>query len=285
MSCCGRRKSLRDRYGNWAFITGATSGICKAMALQLATKENINVVLVARGQAGLDQTANEIKAANPNVQVRTVSADLSSRDSVAQILAAVADIEIGILIPGAALEDHGFFVNADLEKQTKLIDMDCFVPMQLALRLGHLMSQRKRGGILFISSLSGWGGQPYMAHYGAAKAYILTLGEGMYHEMKGSGIDVTVLSPGPTKTPMIKDLPINFAKMGLAVMSPEDVASYGLRHLGCGAHAIPGFRNRVMANMTAKMMSRNMAGSVMRVMLGRQLKMPKNPYDQQSKVQ
>ena len=278
MSCFGRNKSLRERYGNWALITGASSGIGRSLALQIAA-ENVNLVLVARGKANLDQTAQDVKAVNASVEVRVVSADLSNRDSINQIIQAVADIEIGLLIPNAAIEDHGFFMLSDAEKQDKLIEMDCYAPMRLAHHFGKLMVQRRKGGILFVSSLSGWGGQPYMAHYGAAKAYILTLGEGLYHEMRGSGIDVTVLSPGPTKTPMISDLPIDFAKLGMAVMSPDDVARYALKRLGKSAHAIPGMRNRVMQNMMSKTMTRNFAGRMMRMMLRKQLKLPNQPWD------
>ena len=98
--------------------------------------------------------------------------------------------------------------------------MDVIVPMALAHHFGAKMAEQGRGAILFVSSLSGWTPQPYMAHYGAAKAYVLSLAEALHQEMKDKGVDVSVLSPGPTQTPMMQATGIDFASMGMAIMQP-----------------------------------------------------------------
>jgi hypothetical protein len=116
--------------------------------------------------------------------------------------------------------------------------------------------------------------QPYMAHYGAAKAYVMALGEGLYQEMKDQGVDVAVLSPGPTETPMMKATGIDFASMGMAVMQPGPVAESGLAALGHRAHAIPGLRNKLMVFFMTRVMSRGLVGWMFKKMMGRALKIP-----------
>jgi short-subunit dehydrogenase len=109
------------------------------------------------------------------------------------------------------------------------------------------------------------------ALHGAAKAYILALGEALHYEMADKGVDVSVLSPGPTDTPMTANTGIDFASMGMAVMRPEDVAAAGLAALGHSANAVPGFRNRMMVWMMTRMMPRWGVGRMFRWMMGRAL--------------
>ncbi len=137
------------------------------------------------------------------------------------------------------------------------------------------MAARGRGAILLVSSMSGWAAQPYMAHYGAAKAYILSLGEALHHEMKDRGVDVAVLSPGPTDTPMAAGTGIDFASMGMAIMQPEAVAATGLAALGRRPGAVAGSRNRLMAWMMTRLMPRAWVGAMFRKMMGRALGIPR----------
>jgi short-subunit dehydrogenase len=114
--------------------------------------------------------------------------------------------------------------------------------------------------------------QPYMASYGAAKAYILAFGDALYHEMKDKRVDVSVLSPGPTDTPMAAGTGIDFAAMGMQVMQPAPVAAYGLAALGNRPDAIPGARNRMMAFMTTRLMPRRWVGAMLKMMMGKALR-------------
>ncbi len=258
---------MMKRYGQWALVTGATSGIGRALARQLAA-QGMNVVAVARTQGRLDELATELRA-KPGVEVRALALDVSTRQGIEALIAAVADLEIGVLIPCAAFESKGYFVETSQQSHEQLLDMDCYGPMRLAHHFGGLMATRRKGAILFVSSLSGWAGQPYMAHYGAAKAYVLSLGEALHHEMKDKGVDVTVLSPGWTDTPMSAGTGIDFASMGMAVMQPEDVASAGLARLGRGQNAVPGFRNQLMVLMMTRWTPRAWLGAMFRMMMKR----------------
>ena len=262
-------RQLKQRYGDWALITGGTSGIGAALATELA-KEGLNLVLVARSTRALQQQADKLMQEH-GIQVRTIAADLSNEEGLTHLLQASADVPVGVLVPCAAMETQGVFVEADAQQQSAMVHMNVIAPMSLARSFGQGMARRGQGAILFVSSLSGWMPQPWMAGYGASKSYINGLAAGMHFEMKGTGVDVSVLSPGPTDTPMAKATGIDFKAMGMTVMDPKDVAACGLDALGQRLDAIPGGKNRFMVFMMTRLMSRATAGAMFRKMMGKAL--------------
>lgn len=262
-------RNLKQRYGNWAVITGATSGIGSALATELA-REGMNLVIVARNQAALTDKAREL-IDQFKINVKTLSADLSTPEGLQQLLDFTSDLEIGLVIPSAAIETQGYFVESDGTKESAMVQMNVTAPMTIARHYGATMAKRGRGAILFVSSLSGWMPQPYMAHYGGCKAYVMGLGAGLHFEMKDKGVDVSILSPGPTDTPMAAATGIDFKSMGMSIMSPQAVAACGLDALGCKLDAVPGLRNKVMAFMMSRLMPRSMAGAMFKVMMGKAL--------------
>jgi uncharacterized protein len=256
------RTRYRERYTGWALVTGATAGIGSAIAEQLAAG-GMDLVLVARSAPRLEERARELRD-RYRIKVEVHRADLSTRTGVDALIEGLGDREVGVLVPCAAAEERGYLIDGDLAAHQRLLDMNCYGPMRLAHHFGHGMAQRRNGAILFVSSLSGWSAQPYMAHYGAAKAYVLSLGEALHQEMKDKGVDVSVLSPGPTDTSMAPDVNAELAKMGMAVMSPDDVARAGLSALGRRPNAVPGVRNKFMMTMMTRLMPRAWAGAMFR---------------------
>ncbi len=258
-----------ERYTGWALVTGATAGIGSAIAEQLAAG-GMDVVLVARSASRLEERARALRD-QYGIKAEVLSADVSTRTGIDALIEAVGDREVGVLVPCAAVEERGYLIDGDLAAHQRLLDMDCYGPMRLAHHFGRAMAERGNGAILFVSSLSGWSAQPYMAHYGAAKAYVLSLGEAMHQEMKDKGVHVSVLSPGPTDTAMAQDINAELVKMGMAVMSPEDVARAGLSALGRRPNAVPGVRNKMMAMMITRLMPRSWTGGMFRWMMRRVL--------------
>lgn len=258
-----------ERYTGWALVTGATAGIGSAIAEQLAAG-GMDVLLVARRASRLEERARALRD-QYGIEAEVLSADVSTRAGIDALIAAVGDREVGVLVPCAAVEERGYLIDGDLEAHRRLLDMDCYGPMRLAHHFGQAMAQRGNGAILFVSSLSGWSAQPYMAHYGAAKAYVLSLGEALHQEMKDKGVHVSVLSPGPTDTAMAQDINAELVKMGMAVMSPEDVARTGLSALGRRPNAVPGMRNKMMLLMMTRLMPRPWTGAMFRWMMRRVL--------------
>lgn len=267
-------KNMKERYGNWALVTGGTAGIGAALVDQLAA-DGLNIVLAARTQTKLDEQAAKIRS-NFNVEVRTVAVDLTIPEDTQKLIDSVKDLEIGVLIPNAAVENTGYFVETSIERQQALVQLDVTSPMTLTHYFGAKMAGRRRGAILLVSSISGWMAQPYMAGYGAAKSYILALGAALYQEMKDKGVDVSVLSPGPTKTAMLESAGLEVESMGMKVMDPSDVARAGLQALGSRPDAIPGARNRMMVHMMTRVLSRRAGGAMFRKMLGKVLGVEKN---------
>ena len=257
------------KYGPWALITGGTSGIGKAFAEQLAEK-GLNLVLVARRQQLLDKISKEISEKH-SVEVLGLKADLSDPASIEFVKEATEKLEIGLFIPNAAVENHGEFVDGNMAREMQLVQLNSVTPMQLAHHYGNKMKSRGKGGIIFLATTIGYGGTPFFSHYAASKAYVLSLGEGLHYELKKYGVDVTVLSPGGTDTPMAENIGMDMKNSPMPMMTPEDTARVGLKALGSRPSVIPGVQNNMMAFLGKHIMTRKanvaMFGKMMEKML------------------
>lgn len=238
-------KSYTDKYGPWALVTGASSGIGREMAEQLAAK-GLNVVLVARRQNRLESLSRELTE-KYGVQARALRADLFKHDAIDEIEAATRDLDIGLVIPNAGAEISGEFVEGSVEENSALVHLNIVAPMQLANVFGRRLKKRGRGGILFVSSVFAYQGIPLVANYAATKAYILSLGEALHVELGRYGVDVSVLSPGLTATEMTANMDIDFNKMPIFNMKPERAARVGLEALGKKPTVVPGLLNKFYA--------------------------------------
>lgn len=238
-------KKFTKKYGPWALVTGASSGIGKEMATQLAAK-GLNVVMVARRQNLLDDLRTKL-IEQYHVEVMVLAMDLQSQDAITQLDAATRNLDIGLVIPNAGVEIVGEFVDTDVHKNSALVQLNTIVPMQIANLFGARLKQRGNGGILFISSLFAYQGIPYVANYAASKAYILTLGEALNVELGKYGVDVSVLSPGLTATEMVTNMSIDFKKIPMFTMQPDQTVRIGLSALGNKATVVPGLLNKIYA--------------------------------------
>jgi len=242
-------KNFKQQYGPWALITGASSGIGREMSEQLA-QQGMNIVAVARNQENLDSLKDSLETRFA-IKVRTISADLSQAEASYAINKQTADLDIGLLIPNAGIENNGAFIDNPIEAEQKMLALNTVSPMLLSHLYGQRFKQRfannKRSGILLTSSLFGYQGVPFVSNYSATKAYILSLGEALNVELKPFGIDVTVLSPGLTDTAMPQNMEIDFTKMPITLHKPEIVARIGLNALGKKATIVPGFINKFYA--------------------------------------
>lgn len=238
-------KTFKQKYGDWALVTGATSGIGAELADQIAAK-GLNILLVARKEAELKEYAAKL-ATKHGVETAIIPADLATSEGVAKVKA--AEQEIGLLVPGAGLEVNGAFEKTSYEAELKVIQLNVTATFELAHHFSRGMVARGHGGILFIASLSGQMPNPYFANYAGTKAYVLNLGASLYGELGRKGVDVTVLSPGLTATPMVADNGMEWAKTPMVAMDPSLVASLALDGLGKRPLTVPGFRNRLMLAM------------------------------------
>jgi short-subunit dehydrogenase len=256
---------FRDKYGPWAIVSGSTCGIGEALATQLADK-GLNLVLVARREELLQQKADILEDKYP-IKTKRLCLDLSQPNSTELLEQATKDVEIGLLVVNAALEFHGEFLEKSLDAHQQLLQVNVNSPMQMARVFGEKMLRAGRGGMLFVSSMGGYSPQPYIAHYGASKAYLSSLGEALHHELKDKGVDVTVLAAGLTDTPM--GAPYRVMKMKL--MSPEDVARTGLKALGKTPLAVPGLFNNIMLVFLSRFLPRKLSPALTASMLKKSL--------------
>lgn len=236
---------FQKKYGPWALITGANAGIGKAIAYELAARR-LNIVAVARRRNLLEALKDELEQAH-GVEVRTLAIDLTDPDAIDNIEQATRDLTIGLIVPAAGVAIAEEFIATSFERNINLTRLNTNVPMQLVQVFAKKMAPRKRGGVLFVSSLFAYQGIPYVANYAASKAYILALGEALYVELKRHGIDVSVLSPGLTDTDMPANMPLDFSKLPMLYQSPGQVAKTGVRALGRKATVVSGFINKFYA--------------------------------------
>ena len=254
-------KSLKERYGPWALITGASSGLGAEFARQLSGK-GINLILVARRKERLENLAAELEGRN-NVEVKTIVVDLSRPDFMSFIHPVVRTVEVGLLVNNAGFGLAGNFLQNDLERELEMLDVNCRAPLILTHELGTQMVKRNRGGIILLSSISGFIATPFMTHYTASKAYNLFFGEGLWYELKEQGVDVLALCPGGTRTEFHQLAGIR----AIGAMPVEPVVTLALRKLGKKPSAISGWRNQVMiflARLNLRWVNTTVAAKIIR---------------------
>lgn len=225
--------SLKERYGPWAVITGASEGTGAAFAHRLAA-EGVNLILVARREAPLAALAAEVRG--QGVECITASADLSAPDAAGKVIAAAGDRDIGLLITNAGADTNGgLFLDRDIEAWAQLVHLNALTSMRLAHHFGRAMRERKRGGIILVGSGACYGGLNGIAVYSGAKAFLLCFGEGLWAELRHHGVDVLSLILGRTDTPAHRRLlEQNGQPVPQGLARPEDVAEIGLAQLPHG---------------------------------------------------
>ncbi len=237
------------RYGPWALVCGASDGIGEAFAEQLAAA-GLNVALLARRQPLLEKLAQRLQSAH-GVQTRVIIADLSTEQALDDIAAATEDLELGLLVyVSGSPTCFSTFLEQEREYWEKLTALNCRTPLQLAWHCGRKMQSRKRGGMIFLSSLASRNGANGTAVYCASKAFDHIFAESLWHELAPHGVDVLCLMAGATDTPTVKQkLKLDFEAMfpGMNMEMPAaDVAREGLESLGSGPLRVAGEQNRAL---------------------------------------
>jgi short-subunit dehydrogenase len=228
-----------SRHGPWALVLGASDGIGAEFARQVAAA-GISVVLVARRAAVLDELAAAIGDAH-GVQTRVVPLDLATPGAAATLLAATADLEIGLLVSNAGADDHGCdFLDAPLDEWFALNQRNCVLITELCHSYGTAMRARGRGGMLLVTARSGFAGAARVTIYSATKGYVRNLAEGLWAELTPYGVDVLALVVGATNTPALQKVLAASGVSGPELAEPADVARIGLEHLTDGPVCVPG---------------------------------------------
>lgn len=256
-----------QRYGSWALVTGASSGIGEAMARHLAGA-GLNVVVAARRIDRLTALADELRSTT-EVQVRPVQVDLSTAEGIDLLDKAVADIDLGVVVANAGSAHPGSFLLASAEEQLDVLRLNVLTPMEMFHRFGGRLVEQGRGAMIVTGSSSAFTGVSMLANYAATKAYVGTLAEGLHREWAAAGVDVAVVHPGPTRTEMVEMDGVDFSAVPAAWMSPEQVATATFRGLGRKAVIIPGAANRIQHVLFTRVLGRRLSARIWSHLMGR----------------
>ena len=256
-----------EQFGPWALVTGANSGIGAAFANRLAS-QGYNLVMVGRQEIAVQQAA-ETLARKHGVKTRSIIVDLSKDDFLQQISEQTSDLDIGLLISNAGADAMGALLRVELPDLKQMLHLNTTSHLELVHHFGRRFEKRGKGGILLVSSTAALQGTPYLGNYAGSKSYQLNLGMALNYEMRDTGVNVTVLMPGPTKTPgLIDKAAIPLATLPAPQMSPDAVAKIGLRALEKNKpYVIAGVMNQIMSgigSLLGRTGGRNMWGSLMR---------------------
>jgi short-subunit dehydrogenase len=221
-------KKLLEKYGGWALVTGSSQGIGKGFARRLA-QEGFNLVLTARRQELLDETAAEI-AKEFGVKTRTLALDMTQPGAIEEVKKFVTDIEIGFLVNNVAFSRPAPFLSLSESNISKQIYCNVELVAKLTHHFGGMMKERNRGAIINVSSRTGEVAMPFFAMYSATKSFISILTEALWFELKDTKVDVLVVKPDQTATEGY--LSNNPTIWGDGVQSVEDCIDESFSALG-----------------------------------------------------
>ena len=227
-----------------ALVSGASSGIGRELARLLA-RDGHEVILVARRERELRELADEIGGAT------VLAIDLAERGAVERVVRAAGDVDV--LVNNAGFGDYGPFVTSDVTRQLAMIDLNVRALTELTHAYLAGMVRRRFGRVLNVASTAAFQPGPYLATYSATKAFVLSFSEALAEEVRGHGVSVTALCPGPTASGFQSAARMQSSWMVRRVPMPSaaSVAEAGYAAMLAGRPvAVVGRGNRLMVQAT-----------------------------------
>ncbi len=233
-------------------ITGASGGIGLELARVFA-EQSYDLILVARRRPELEALADRCRAEFA-ARVDVLPMDLLAQDAPAKLVQKLtaSDLQVDVLVNNAGLMDMGAFAEIEVDRHERLLQLNVVVLACLTRHLLPTMLKNRRGRILNVASTSSFQPVPSMALYAASKAFVLSFSESLSEELKGTGVTVTALCPGITKTEMYERAHHEHASVGalpdFILSDVKDVAREGFEACVAGrAVVVPGIPNRLLA--------------------------------------
>ncbi|HTQ62742.1 MAG TPA: SDR family oxidoreductase [Candidatus Solibacter sp.] len=232
-------------FGKWALVTGASAGIGKALAQELA-RGGTNLVLTARRRDRLEELAQQL-AATQKIQTRIFAADLAETDAPGKIFQFTKGqgIEIELLINNAGFGAYGEFYTVAPDRLNSMVQVNCSAVVHLTRLYLPGMVARQHGDVMIVASTASFQSVPYISTYAATKAFDLIFAEGLAEEMKRHGVRVCALCPGSTESEFSEVAgQTHIAATKRHRETAEKVARTGLRALAAGkSYVISGLGN------------------------------------------
>jgi len=251
-----------------ALVTGAASGLGYELSLLLAD-DAYNLILVDVDGSKLNDVKSEIKKTY-DCNVDILVKDLGKPNVAVEILEDIEHRAIDVLVNNAGFGLFGTFNDTEWERELEMLYVHIITSTHLTKLILKGMVKRDSGKILNISSLAAFQPGPLMSVYYASKSYLLSFSEAIANELKGTGVSITVLCPGPTRTSFQEVVSENASdnvsenKISFNMANPSKVATYGYNAMQKGKTvAIPGFLNKFLANIH-RFVTRRMATKIIR---------------------
>ncbi|MCD0444732.1 SDR family oxidoreductase [Glycomyces sp. A-F 0318] len=217
----------------WALVTGASSGMGRVFARELAGR-GMNVVLVARSADKLEALAGELRARH-GAEALVVARDLAEPGAAERVGEAVdaAGVEVEVLVNNAGIGKFGRDVEIAAEYGRDAVMLNVVAVTGLVKRFMPGMVARGSGSVVNVASMAGFQAQPYMALYAATKAFVVNYSLGLWEEARGTGVRVLAVCPGPVDTgfPIANGIKYNRRKLGWLLAEPEQIVRQSLRAL------------------------------------------------------
>jgi uncharacterized protein len=233
--------------GKWALVTGASAGIGKALAEELAAG-GTHLVLTARRRERLDELAKTLSAEH-KIKTELIVADLVEASAPKKIFAFTKEkgITVDLLVNNAGFGHYGEFPEAPAQRLLEMVQVNCSAVVHLTRLFLPGMVERKRGGVLIVASTAAFQAVPYISTYAATKAFDLIFAEGLAEEMKPHGVRVCALCPGSTESEF--HVVAGQEKFQRKSETAEKVAKTGLQALAAGkSYVISGLGNYLGAH-------------------------------------
>ena len=235
---------FRERYGPWALVCGASEGVGAAVADELAQR-GVHVVLVARNAALLEEVASRLGEQH-GVSTRTIAVDLSLPGAGTAVADLTSDLEVGLVVHNAGAANRtGPFLDEPLPTSSALVALNCTTPLELAHHFLPPMRDRRRGGLVLVSSMACLVGSGGVAVYSAAKIFAVHLAEGLWAELRDAGVDVCAAVLGSVHTPAAERSGRTFDPE--RDMTSTDVAAELVASIDNGPTHVVGEHNRALA--------------------------------------
>ncbi|MEM1248181.1 MAG: SDR family oxidoreductase [Acidobacteriota bacterium] len=229
-----------DDYGPWALVTGASEGIGKALARELAA-QGLSLVLVARRGERLQELANELRR-DRRVETLVLALDLARPEAIVELDEATRSLDVGLVVAAAGFGSSGSFLDSELDNEIDMLNVNCRAALEMSHVFGQRLRERGRGGLILMSSLLAFQGVPRASNYAATKAYIQSLAEALHIELAPHGVDVVASAPGPVRSGFAERADMTMSMTS----SPEAVAKGTLRALGRRTTVRPGALSKAL---------------------------------------
>lgn len=247
-----------ETYGPYVLVAGGSYGLGAAFAEAIA-RRGLNLVLLARQEDRLKATADRLVEAY-GVDVIVIAADMADFEDVKDRIGELK-VSIGLLVYDASYAPIGRFEDVSEQQLARAAAVNVQAPLLLVKLLSAPMIERRRGGIVLMSSLAGSQGSPNIAAYAATKSFNTILAEGLWKELKPRGVDVLACLAGAILTPGYRNA--ESAKPAPGTLEAAEVAEKTLNALGKGPIVVPGAVNKVGSFFLTRMLSRRAAIDIM----------------------